>query len=335
MKIRYVPVLSPTGSSLTDAKWYKIISHDDNYGYVFYVRQLCYKIIPDQYEVHLYLGAEYNTLLLRAQEILESGLFTKSSIDFAFRRYPHVKKILRWQEMFTQNFKGAIELNCDGILSKTYNFWTGPFLPFHFFEKTQDLFMLAGAILDELKDGLVINTHELQQNEFLVKAAGTVSNTWKQTPPWLKKALVVGGVFAIRLAVKSIASNIDIGGGDGDFDLDIDTDGDGIPDTSYDSATLIAGSSPAFMLSDSTQGPDGSDAICLPDSGGYSPSFKSQHATLTSLGGVELDATIDKEPGTANHFSIKTIKGTVHNVAGGTNTVTINGIKYKLPKLIG
>ena len=68
---------------------------------------------------------------------------------------------------------------------------------------------------------------------------------------------------------------------------------------------------------------------------GYNVSFKSQKATLESVGGIKLDATIDKEPGTANRFCIKTWKGTVHDVPGGTHSVKINGIVYLLPKLIG
>lgn len=68
---------------------------------------------------------------------------------------------------------------------------------------------------------------------------------------------------------------------------------------------------------------------------GYNVSFKSQKVTLESVGGIKLDATIDKEPGTANRFCIKTWKGTVHDVPGGTHSVKINGNVYKLPKLIG
>ena len=67
----------------------------------------------------------------------------------------------------------------------------------------------------------------------------------------------------------------------------------------------------------------------------YNVSFGSQKATLESNGGLKLDAIIDKEPGTANHFTIKTKKGTVTNVVGGTHTVKINGIEYKLPVLKG
>lgn len=68
---------------------------------------------------------------------------------------------------------------------------------------------------------------------------------------------------------------------------------------------------------------------------GYNISFGSQKATLESLGGQHLDAAIDKEPGTANRFCIKTWKGTVHDVPVGTHTVKINGIVYKLPALKG
>lgn len=68
---------------------------------------------------------------------------------------------------------------------------------------------------------------------------------------------------------------------------------------------------------------------------GYNVSFSSQKTTLKSVGGIKLDAIIDKEPGTANRFCINTSKGTVHDVPGGTHSVKINGIVYLLPKLIG
>lgn len=67
----------------------------------------------------------------------------------------------------------------------------------------------------------------------------------------------------------------------------------------------------------------------------YNVSFGSQKETLESIGGQKLPATIDKEPGTANRFCIKTWKGTVHDVPGGTHSVKINGIVYKLPTLKG
>lgn len=68
----------------------------------------------------------------------------------------------------------------------------------------------------------------------------------------------------------------------------------------------------------------------------YNVSFGSQKATIQAPGGgIKLEATITKEPGTANQYCIKTWKGTVHNVPGGTSMVKINGIRYMLPKLIG
>lgn len=68
---------------------------------------------------------------------------------------------------------------------------------------------------------------------------------------------------------------------------------------------------------------------------GNNISFGSQKVTLESLGGKELPATIDKEPGTSNSFTIKTSKGTINNVKGGTERIKIDGIIYKLPKLKG
>lgn len=76
-------------------------------------------------------------------------------------------------------------------------------------------------------------------------------------------------------------------------------------------------------------------SLNLPDDG-YNVSFGAQKETLTSQGGGQhLDVTIEKEPGTANQFCIKSSKGTVHNVAGSDMWVKINGINYKLPRIKG
>lgn len=67
---------------------------------------------------------------------------------------------------------------------------------------------------------------------------------------------------------------------------------------------------------------------------GYNISYGSQEETLELLGGQHLNETIDKEVETANHFTIKTNKGTMYHFADGTKT-KINDIVYKSPKLIG
>lgn len=67
---------------------------------------------------------------------------------------------------------------------------------------------------------------------------------------------------------------------------------------------------------------------------GCSVSFGSQKATLESLGGQHLEATIEKKTGSSNLYCIITRKGT-EIVSGGTEKVKIDGIVYKLPKLKG
>ena len=71
-------------------------------------------------------------------------------------------------------------------------------------------------------------------------------------------------------------------------------------------------------------------------SDGYNVSFGAQKERLTSQGGgLHIDATIEKEPGSSSKFCIKTNKGIVHNVSNGDLWVEINGINYKLPRLKG
>ena len=74
--------------------------------------------------------------------------------------------------------------------------------------------------------------------------------------------------------------------------------------------------------------------ICDDVKNSYNVSFGSQKATLESLGGQHLEATIEKKTGSSNLYRIITRKGT-EIVSGGTEKVKIDGIVYKLPKLEG
>ena len=99
---------------------------------------------------------------------------------------------------------------------------------------------------------------------------------------------------------------------------------------------VISNSSDLTDLSCADNFADGLELDSASPINGYNVSFGSQQATLHTPGnGLHLDATITKEPGTSNQFCIKTNKGTIHNVSGGTQRVWINGIQYMLPKLIG
>lgn len=68
---------------------------------------------------------------------------------------------------------------------------------------------------------------------------------------------------------------------------------------------------------------------------GYNVSFGAQRETISSLGGIEKSVTITKEPGSSNLFCITDGHTTIHNVKGGTSTIRIDNVKYKLPKLKG
>ena len=69
----------------------------------------------------------------------------------------------------------------------------------------------------------------------------------------------------------------------------------------------------------------------------YNVSFGAQKESLQRSGGGlgSLDVTITKEPGSSNLFCITDGRHTIHDVPGGTKTIEISGITYKLPKLKG
>ena len=69
----------------------------------------------------------------------------------------------------------------------------------------------------------------------------------------------------------------------------------------------------------------------------YNVSFGAQKESLQRSGGGlgSLDVTITKEPGSSNLFCITDGRHTIHDVPGGTKTIEISGITYKLPKVKG
>lgn len=97
-----------------------------------------------------------------------------------------------------------------------------------------------------------------------------------------------------------------------------------------------------LSIDDEISLPDNMDSVELDDcdsidTNGYNVSFGAQNETLKRSGGGlgSLDVTITKEPGSSNLFCITDGTHTIHNVKGGTNSITIDGIKYFLPKLKG
>jgi hypothetical protein len=140
-------------------------------------------------------------------------------------------------------------------------------------------------------------------------------------PPVIQKAIMIGGIIGLKAAARSIGSDMDY-----DFDIDFQDD------TNADGFELIT-------TDDLGSGYDVENGSFedLPDSsnGGYNVAFGRQKATLSSVGGILLDATIEKEPGSSSLFCIKTDNGIVHNVKKGDDWVKIDNIRYRLPELKG
>lgn len=165
-------------------------------------------------------------------------------------------------------------------------------------------------------------------------------NQTYEIPPFLKKAAIYSGVYAVKFAARMIGSdfnanfdiNVDVpdipdfGGFDlastnFEFDADFDTDIDFNSD--FDTGSLYSGDFDTSDYNDTSNS-------------GYNVSFHGQDAVLHTPGdGQHLEATITKEPGSSNTFTIKTDKGTVSGVPGNASRVRINGIQYILPRLKG
>ena len=155
------------------------------------------------------------------------------------------------------------------------------------------------------------------------------------TPPKkrskLEKYLILAGVFGLKFAVRSIGGDINI---DVPIDADVDIDVDADLNLGNDSSIPISDASNLLGADNSAVDFDADNDTSV--SNGYNVSFGAQKETLTSRGGGQhLDVTIEKEPGTANSFTISSKKGTVSGVSGSENWVKISGILYKLPKLKG
>lgn len=189
-------------------------------------------------------------------------------------------------------------------------------------DNLKQLIGFADHLIYELQH-FKIDLNALEKTEEYTKYENSIIS------PKLKHAMMVGGLFIIKGAVKaaarSLGGDIDIGG-DVDFDIpDMDFNGD--VDFDVDLDLDLDGSNAAWAAAF-----NGTDGL----SDGHNISFGSQQETLLSQGGgLKLDVTIDKEPGTSNLFSIKSSKGIIHNVSGTANWVKIDGIKYKLPDLKG
>lgn len=189
-----------------------------------------------------------------------------------------------------------------------------------------------GALINTIKyaDNLMreIMNIRLDLDKLIIKNETNTQSS--DIPPFIKKALIYGGVYAVKFAARMVGADFNA---NIDFDVDIPDVHDlggvdlGVPDFEFD-ADFDTDFDVGSLDSDGTFGNI--------EGGDYNVSFQGQKETLHTPGdGQHLDVTITKEHGSSNLFTISSDKGTVHHVSGTDSSVRINGIKYILPKLKG
>ena len=268
----------------------------------------------------IYPGGFVNQLYTFCQDIREK--YTKKSIKKALSNCPNIYMLFkegRFENCHVEEISVGGETK--KLLAICY--------PSMFVTKRM-MYNRLVTIEEQLKDEVSrINKYEFRGKWDTAKKIGANA---------LKVAVKVG----VAMAAGAIGANLDFDLPDFDFGAalpDIDFDFDLDTDFDIDSESIANVDDNSFAIGTTTQEINISqlptDGSLSDPSSGYNISFQAQHETLSSDGGIKLDADITKEPGTSNHFCIKTDKGTVHNVKGGTGSVKINGIEYNLPTLKG
>ena len=188
-------------ASLFDANGhYEITIYDWSYAYTLQVEHEKLPLVPDWFMVSAYIGKENIEILKKIGEIASTAPYTRESIQYTFRKYPNISQLVGvWNEL-KLGIQG-IELFEDSIV-KRYICFSSDFLPSGYKEKTSGFIEFVNGILNELEGEIYINTSDLVINTALVGAVNGIRDIWSNTPNWVKTALAVGGVIAIKAIVR-------------------------------------------------------------------------------------------------------------------------------------
>ena len=179
---------------------YEITIYDRSYAYTLQVEHEKLPLVPDWFMVSAYIGKENIEILKKIGDIASTAPYTRESIQYTFRKYPNISQLVGVWNGLKLGIQG-IELFEDSIV-KRYICFSSDFLPSGYKEKTSGFIEFVNGILNELEGEIYINTSDLVINTALVGAVNGIRDIWSNTPNWVKTALAVGGVIAIKAIVR-------------------------------------------------------------------------------------------------------------------------------------
>ena len=118
---------------------YEIEIHDCNYTYTLHVEHEKLPLVPDWFMVTAYIGKENVKTLKKIEEIIRTAPYTRESLQYTFRKYPNILKLLGLWSGLMLNIQG-VELGEESI-SKRYICFSSDFFPSGYKEKTKDFIL--------------------------------------------------------------------------------------------------------------------------------------------------------------------------------------------------
>lgn len=188
------------------------------------------------------VGEEVINIIIELRKIPK--LYTKESCAKAFISYPSVWEII--QPDFIEDYSWGAYSNYIYKYTHYYNANKSKFISEIGIKRSKELSLFVDNLLLELRN-LKIDTSILEK-----KPEPSQANSSFQLPPWLQKALVYGGVFAVKFTARSFGQDVDIQIPDFGIDVDIDVDVDSNVDPNYNFD--IATDSPDYIVNDGQTG---------------------------------------------------------------------------------
>ena len=327
------------GKKGSDNDFYRVQTHDDKYGYVYYIEQEQIPMLPDWFTVKLNIGGKNYSLLKKLRTMLEKDLFTKSSIDEAFKAYPTIRSFIG----LGNELRNCLTMKEIGrYATQTYVCYSSAFWPQGYIKKTQNFRDLIGRLLDELESGVTIDAGSLVINDAVKDFAKSAIGQAQKVPKWVYNALATGGVVCMKVLFRDAVGNAfdgvvgDIGGdnnvGDvSDLASDFDLGGDniGMEDLSGDDVVADAD-------------PGDSSAPLGPSDDSYNVSFQGNKTVGKDLyldkgdkyfkcaGGATggNNITVYVKSGTNSRY---VFNGSTPICIDGKHLVTVNGRTYIVP----
>lgn len=294
---------------------YRIRTYDNKYGYTYYIDQEKIPLVPDWFTVRMNIGEDNYKLFNEVKKLAEGDLFTRSSLDYAFRKYPAIRSLVGIGNEF---INGIMGLEVGQTIERRYICYASAFWPDEYEAKTHDFRMLVNNLMTELESGVTINFDDLEVNETLKNCIETIGNSSQKMPKWAKVALTVGGIICIKAIIKdAMNDSLDNLFGDSGNDFDGgDYDSEDVGSDNIDTEDPGSYSEIAFMGNKTV----GDDLYIEKDT-----------ITLTPAGGGlgEKEVTVYIKSGTNTQYIFD---GSIPKKIQGVSQVTINGIRYVIRK---